>query len=158
MCDRRLYVCRAMERSAQTVCRNFLKKTISIRDTAVKSKKENFYHGMLLGLFGHREEWRVKSNAESGEGYSDILLMDDESETGVVIEVKYAENNALDAGCREALTQVEKRHYETILEEEGMTTIIRYGIVFFRKNCKVVCDCKNRQKKSVSVHAQGVEN
>lgn len=116
----------------------YLKKTISIRDTAVKTKKENFFHGMLLGLLGHREDWRMKSNVESGEGYSDILLMDDDSETGVVIEVKYAKNNALDAGCREALAQIEKMHYDTVLEEEGMTTIIRYGVAFFRKSCKVV--------------------
>lgn len=126
--------------TVQNSLKAYLKKTISVRDMAVKTKKENFFHGMLLGLLGHREEWRIRSNVESGDGYSDILLMDDDSETGIVIEVKYAEKNDLDAGCRDALAQIEKKHYEAFLEEEGMTTIIRYGMAFFRKNCRVVRD------------------
>lgn len=125
--------------AVQSSLTKYLKKTISIRDTAsAKSKKENFYHGILLGLLSHREEWRIKSNAESGEGYSDILVMDDEEEVGIVIEVKYAENNALEAGCREALEQIEKKDYTAFLIEEGMTTIIKYGVAFFKKNCRVV--------------------
>lgn len=125
--------------AVQSGLTDFLKKTISIRDTAVaKNKKENFYHGILLGLLSQREEWRMKSNAESGDGYSDILIMDEDSGTGIVIEVKYSENNVLDIGCREALDQIREKSYEAFLVEEGMTTIIKYGIAFFKKNCRVV--------------------
>ena len=68
----------------------YLKRTISIRDTGVrKDRKENFYHGILLGLLSHREDWIISSNAESGEGFSDILIEIEESDTGIVIEIKY---------------------------------------------------------------------
>ncbi|XCP86232.1 AAA family ATPase [Roseburia hominis] len=116
----------------------FLKRTISIRDTFVKSKKENFYHGILLGLLGHREDWFIKSNAESGDGYSDILLLDEESETGIVIEIKYAESGGLKNACRDALRQIEEKHYEVFLQTEGMEKILKYGIAFFRKKCMIM--------------------
>lgn len=116
----------------------YLKKTISIRDTAVrKEKKENFYHGILLGLLSYRGDWDVTSNAESGTGYSDILV-ETENETGIVIEVKYAENGNLEAGCREALKQIEEKDYEAGLAEDGMETIRKYGIACWKKKCKVI--------------------
>lgn len=117
----------------------YLKKTISIRDTAVrKERKENFYHGILLGLLSHREDWVILSNAESGEGYSDIQIEIEEIGIGIVIEVKYAENNSLDAACQEALSQIEKNRYEETLIEDGMTTIFKYGIACYKKSCKAV--------------------
>jgi hypothetical protein len=117
----------------------YLKKTISIRDTNVrKVKKENFYHGILLGLLSSMEDWLVLSNAESGEGYSDILIEIDEEDIGIVIEIKYGENGALEAGCAHALEQIEKNNYAERLYEDGMTTIIKYGISCFKKRCKVV--------------------
>lgn len=115
----------------------YLKKTISIRDTAVKKgKKENFYHGILLGLLSHREDWGIHSNAESGIGYSDILV-EAEDEIGIVIEVKYAEDGDLAAGCMEALKQIEEKEYETKLLGNGMETIVRCGIACWKKKCKV---------------------
>ena len=115
----------------------YLKKTISIRDTAVrKEKKENFYHGILLGLLSYRKDWDVSSNAESGTGYCDILV-ETEDETGIVIEVKYAENGNLKAGCREALKQIEEKEYEERLAEDGMETIRKYGIACWKKKCEV---------------------
>lgn len=117
----------------------YLKKTISIRDTNVrKTKKENFYHGILLGLLSCMEDWSISSNAESGDGYSDILIEIAEEDIGIVIEVKYGENGALDAACEEALKQIEKNHYEQRLREHDMKTIIKYGIACFHKRCKVV--------------------
>ena len=118
---------------------NYLWNTISIRDTAVANeKKENFYHGILLGLLGHMEDWIVKSNAESGIGYSDILVEIPENRTGVVIEMKYAENGNMDAACAEALWQIEDKQYAMKLKSDGMRTIIKYGIACFKKDCKVV--------------------
>ena len=117
----------------------YLKKTISIRDTnARKEMKENFYHGILLGLFGNMDGWDVKSNAESGEGYSDISVEIEDKEIGIVIEFKYAEHASFDAACQEALKQIRDRNYEEALVEDGMKIIYRYGIACYKKRCKVI--------------------
>lgn len=116
----------------------YLWNSISIRDTFVaKERKENFYHGILLGLLQYKENWLVCSNAESGEGYSDILVEIPESRTGIVIELKYAENDKLDTAGEEALRQIENKKYETRPKEDGMQTILKYGIACYRKHCKV---------------------
>ena len=116
----------------------YLKKTISIRDTAVrKSKKENFYHGILLGLLSHREDWIVRSSAESGTGYSDIQIELTDEDTGIVIELKYAESPNLEASCQEALEQIEEKGYADRLIEDGMTKILKYGIACRRNTCMV---------------------
>ena len=118
---------------------DYLWNTISIRDTAVaKERKENFYHGILLGLLGYRSNWLIWSNAESGIGYSDILIEVPTNRTGIVIEVKYADDGDLDAACEEALEQIEKKDYVAKLKQDGMKNFIRYGIACFKKMCKVV--------------------
>ena len=119
---------------------DYLWSAISIRDTAVRhEQKENFYHGMLLGLLQYEDEWLIKSNAESGEGYSDILI-ETRERVGVVIEVKYAQDGDLEKGCRQALEQIEAKGYAARLEEDGMKKIIRYGIAFYKKRCKVLIE------------------
>ena len=139
----------------------YLRKTISIRDTAVrKEKKENFhsakaptkgfkrqnpsvrfYHGILLGLLSHREDWIIRSSAESGEGYSDILIeiIDDESDTktGIIIELKYSESRDLETKCLEALKQIENNDYAEQLEDDDLGTILKYGIACRKKTCMV---------------------
>jgi hypothetical protein len=118
---------------------DYLWNTISVRDTAVqKEHKENFYHGILLGLLGHRENWLVMSNAESEEEYSDILVEVPESRIGVVIEMKYAEDDKLEGRCTEALTQINSKHYDAHLLADGMQTVVKYGIACYRKHCRVV--------------------
>lgn len=117
----------------------YLKQTISIRDTFVrKPMKENFYHGILLGLLSFKDSWGVYSNKETGDGYSDILVEIDEEDIGIIIEVKYAEDGNLEAGCQEALKQIEKNQYEEILLDEGVENILRYGMAFNRKRCRVM--------------------
>ena len=117
----------------------YLRKTISIRDTATrKNAKENFYHGILLGLLGYKDSWGIYSNKESGDGYSDILISIDEEELGIIIEVKYAEDGDLEAACDKALAQIEKKHYEEQLLDAGMDKIIKYGIGCYKKRCKVM--------------------
>lgn len=119
----------------------YLKKTISIRDTNVrKEMKENFYHGILLGLFGNMDGWDVQSNAESGDGYSDISIEIEDQETGIVIEIKYAENASFDTACREALKQINDRNYGEKLVDDGMTTIRKYGIACYKRRCKVISE------------------
>ena len=118
---------------------DYLWNTISIRDTAVaKDKKENFYHGILLGLLGYKASWLIRSNTESGTGYSDILVEVPNNRTGIVIELKYAENGDMDAACDEALKQIEEKSYVDKLKQDGMRNFIKYGIACFKKDCKVV--------------------
>ena len=120
---------------------DYLWNTISIRDTAVaKEKKENFYHGILLGLLGYKSSWLIKSNAESGIGYSDILVEVPTNRTGIVIELKYAEGGDMDAACEEAMRQIEEKGYIAKLKQDGMRNFIRYGIACFKKDCRVVVD------------------
>ena len=117
----------------------YLKKTISIRDTHTKKEmKENFYHGILLGLFGNMDGWDVQSNAESGDGYSDISVEVEDRDIGIVIELKYAENAAFDNACKEALKQIRDRNYGEKLADDGMTTIRKYGIACYKRRCRVV--------------------
>ena len=117
----------------------YLKKTISIRDTFVrKPMKENFYHGILLGILSFKDNWGTFSNKESGDGYSDILVEIDEEETGIIIEVKYPDDGNLELGCKEALRQIEKNRYEEALRDEGIEKILKYGIACYKKNCRVI--------------------
>jgi hypothetical protein len=118
---------------------DYLRQTISIRDTNVpKAHKENFYHGILLGLLSYPKRWSVKSNKESGDGYSDILVRNYETNTGLVIEIKYAEKGAFDSACERALTQIEGKKYSEVLLDNGMEKILKYGISFYKKQCRVV--------------------
>ncbi len=137
--------CRAFEENETAVIEkeftSYLRKTISIRDTGVrKDMKENFYHGILLGLFGNMDGWKVRSNAESGDGYCDISVEVEDRDIGLVIELKYAENAAFDDACKEALEQIRSRNYEEVLLDDGMKTIYRYGIACYKKRCKVVSE------------------
>lgn len=119
----------------------YLKKTISIRDTFMRRPvKENFYHGILLGILGFKDSWVIASNKESGDGYCDILVEDDEEEIGIVIEVKYAENGNLEESCRKALEQAERNQYEEALQDEGIGHILKYGIACYKKRCRVMLE------------------
>ncbi len=127
----------------------YLSRIISIRDTSVrKRKKENFYHGILLGLLSHCEDWYIHSSVESGDGYSDILV---ETEDGIsiVIEVKYPDSNVkskgekflyeiLEKGCRDALQQIDTKGYEEKLCQDGLEIILKYGIACNRKKYRAM--------------------
>lgn len=137
--------CDALEQgNAEEVERCFtgyMRKTVSIRDTFVrKATKENFYHGMLIGLLGFKEGWTVMSNREVGDGFSDIQILIDDAETGIVIEVKYAQNGDLEAECQKALTQMRALHYEDGMRNAGMQKVFKYGIACWKKTCKVVVE------------------
>ena len=118
-----------------------MSRKISILDTkAPDAMKENFYHGLLLGLLrGSNPDWLIKSNRESGDGFSDILIMPEDPDAGIVIEVKYAkEMKELDAACEAAITQIKDKRYDETLRDEGRCDILAYGIAFCRKRCRVV--------------------
>ena len=122
----------------QDMLHDYLWDSISVRDTAVRTTtKENFYHGMVLGLLRSQGTWLVKSNAETGEGYSDISVCTPER-IGIVIELKYANDGNLKAACEEALKQIESKQYAEGLRRRGMKKIIKYGMAFWGKECRVM--------------------
>ena len=127
------------EKYVEEIFDSYLKKTISIRDTFVKKKlKENFYHGILVGILGVKEGWQVSSNKETGEGYSDILIETEDGETGIIIEMKYADDGNLSEACETALKQIDEKQYDEIFQENGVNRILKYGIACYMKRCKVV--------------------
>ena len=150
------------EKSMRELCRAFLKgepegiqkrlniilnRMICVLDVkAPDDKKENFYHGLLLGLLRSEINWLILSNAESGDGFSDILIEPEDPDAGIVIEVKYASSVAgLEKACEEALKQIREKRYDERLRNDGRTDVLIYGIAFCRKRCKVVCErCQER--------------
>ena len=125
--------------SVEEIFTEYLRKTISIRDTAVKKEmKENFYHGVLLGILGVKNRWGISSNREMGEGYADILAEPCTGDMGIIIEVKYAHDGDLGRACKEALKQIEYTKYEDDLEDDGVENILKYGIACYKKRCKVM--------------------
>ena len=122
----------------QNMLRDYLWDSISIRDTAVRTNmKENFYHGMVLGLLRSQGNWLIQSNTETGEGYSDICICT-EKRVGIIIELKYAEDGNLEAACKKALKQIEDRKYAEGLKHRNIEKIIKYGMAFCEKECMVV--------------------
>ncbi len=119
-----------------------LNRMISVLDAkAPDDKKENFYHGLLLGLLRSEINWLILSNAESGDGFSDILIEPEDPDAGIVIEVKYASSVAgLEKACEEALRQIREKRYDERLRNDGRADVLTYGIAFCRKRCKVVCE------------------
>ncbi len=125
--------------NVEKIFTEYLRKTISIRDTAVRTDmKENFYHGVLLGILGVKMRWGISSNRELGEGYADILVEPDTGDMGIIIEVKYAHDGNLDAACKEALKQIEHTGYEDGLKDDGVENILKYGIACYKKQCRVM--------------------
>ena len=118
----------------------YMGKTISIRDSFAKSIRENFYHGLLIGILGSQGAWKATSNKESGDGFSDILIEvnEDDLRIGMVLELKYSKTeNTLDKECDDALQQIEDKNYDQELREKGYTKILKYGIAFYHKKCRV---------------------
>ncbi len=124
--------------TAEELFRQYLKKTVSIRDTfARRDLKENFYHGILLGILSFKGNWYVTSNEETGDGYGDVLIETEDDDLGIVIEVKYARDGDLDKGVQMALRQIAERHYDEKLLDDGVAKVLRYGVACYKKRCKV---------------------
>lgn len=125
--------------TVEQIFTTYMKKTISVRDTFVRRPtKENFYHGILLGILSFKGGWMVTSNKEAGDGFSDIMIMIEDSNIGIVIEVKYAEDGNLEAECRKALEQMQKKRYEEAFIDTDIHNILKYGIACNRKKCRVL--------------------
>ena len=125
----------------ETLFTEYMKKTISVRDTFVRKPiKENFYHGILLGILSFKGEWIVKSNKEAGNGFSDILIWIDDLNIGIVIEIKYAEVESLEEECQKALHQINAKDYISVFYKDDIRTILKYGIACNRKKCRVLME------------------
>ena len=112
----------------------WLLKSISYHDGY-----ENFYHGFLVGLLEYSDEYLVESNRESGTGRNDIVIKNVLTcEIAVILEIKsVGKGETLDSMCDVALQQIEDRQYEVGLVNEGYKKIIKYGIAFEGKRCKI---------------------
>ena len=121
---------------------DILGQTISILDTKARDEeKENFYHGIMLGLLRGYRNWTVKSNVESGDGFADIIIKPRDPDAGIVIELKYSATfSGLEKACEKAMTQIKDRRYDEVLREDGSENILAYGIAFCKKRCRVVCE------------------
>ena len=121
--------------------KKYMAETISVRDTFVqKTYKENFYHGLLLGILSFKGGWMVRSNRESGNGFSDIMIRIDDSDTGIIIEVKYDEKGNLEEECKRAIRQIDETGYSEALHQEDVKRILKYGIACRRKDCRVLLE------------------
>lgn len=120
---------------------SYMEQTISVRDTFVrKPLKENFYHGILLGILGFKGGWSVTSNREAGDGFSDIQIAIDDEDVGIVIEIKYAQNGDCEAECRKALKQIDANRYAENFYQDEVGTLLKYGIACSRKKCRVMLE------------------
>lgn len=114
--------------------KNQLRKSISYFDSS-----ESFYHGFMLGLMKPLQDYEIHSNFESGEGRSDLLLIPlDEKQPAVIMEFKHVKRfSEMDTGCSDALRQINDKHYDAELLEDGYETILKYGICFCKKSCRI---------------------
>ena len=120
---------------------SYMEQTISVRDTFVrKPLKENFYHGILLGILGFKGGWSVTSNREAGDGFSDIQIAIDDEDVGILIEIKYAQNGDCEAECRKALKQIDANRYAENFYQDEVGTLLKYGIACSRKKCRVMLE------------------
>ncbi|MCM1315651.1 MAG: PD-(D/E)XK nuclease domain-containing protein [Alistipes senegalensis] len=124
--------------SIEKLFNSYLKSIISVRDTNVSvAKKENFYHGILLGLLRHRGDWIIKSNVESGDGYSDIILETLDGSLGVIIEIKYAENGIFSSTLDEGIKQINDKNYVELLQSHSVGRIFKFAVACYIKRCQV---------------------
>ena len=128
----------------QSQLRTYLKKFVSIRDTATKAPKENYYHGFLNGVFTNCSKdflTEYHSNYEAGDGYADITFKSEYSEKAVIIEIKTAPvGTDLIPLSKGAITQIEEKNYSEPFLQNSMTqSLFAYGVAFSGKNCLVVC-------------------
>ncbi len=109
-------------------------RTMSFYDSA-----ENFYHGFLTGILSQSENYLVKSNRESGNGRSDIVVKSPSLRgRSFVLEVKVSDSiDELEDDAMKAVQQIYDKKYMEELRMEGYRKIDCYGVSFFRKDCEV---------------------
>jgi len=120
----------------QSELSKLLAESISFMDNA-----ENFYHGFMAGALSMLDGYVVKSNRESGDGRSDLVLYSANGvdNKAVIFELKSAkEFDKLPTACEEAIKQIEEKNYAAYWDKEGYKSIVKYGIGFYKKRCMVL--------------------
>lgn len=117
-----------------------MSNSISVFDIKTgEGKKEISYHNLLVGILTGNAEWLVKSNVEAGEGFADIIVETEDPNAGIVVELKYTKDyDEMEQACRAALDQINDRHYQEYLLNEGRQDITLYGIAFCKNRCKAM--------------------
>lgn len=107
---------------------------ISFYDSA-----ENFYHGFLTGILSQSDKYLVKSNRETGNGRSDLVVKSPSLRgRAFILEVKVSDKiDNLESDAEKALGQISDKKYAEELRAEGYRNIDCYGISFYRKDCEV---------------------
>ncbi|AYO32318.1 AAA family ATPase [Biomaibacter acetigenes] len=114
-----------------------VRKTFSYFDVG-EDAAENFYHAFILGLLVNLDgKYRIKSNAESGDGRPDVIIIpNDPSKKGVVMEFKTAKSgqeSVMEEKATDALEQISKMNYSDELKYSGVNEVVEIAIVFYRK-------------------------
>ena len=117
-----------------------MSNSISVFDIKTgEGKKEISYHNLLVGILTGNADWLVKSNVEAGEGFADIIVETEDPNAGIIVELKYTKNyDEMEQACRAALDQINDRHYQEYLLNEGRQDITLYGIAFCKNRCKAM--------------------
>lgn len=122
----------------QNAIAEYMDKSISFYDAGA----EGFYHGLVLGLIALMDnQYKIKSNRESGDGRYDISLMPREQRyPGIIMELKWKSNlnaDALETLAADALAQIDEKRYDSEMMEEGIKNILKLGIAFSGKKVKI---------------------
>ena len=130
--------------SASDTIFDLLQNYISIRDSATKAPRENYYRGFLNGLFSNCSKGffsEYHSNSESGDGYADIIFKSNRGGKVVIIEIKSCSGSeSKKAKAREAVAQIEEKNCaKPYLNNEDISSVYAYGISFDKKDCEVLC-------------------
>ena len=118
----------------QSAIEEYMDKSISFFDGGA----EGFYHGLMLGLIALMDnQYKIKSNRESGDGRFDVSLIPREKRyPGIILELKWKEKLSdveLEKWSNEALKQIGELRYDSEMKEDGITEILKFGIAFSGK-------------------------
>ena len=117
-----------------------MQRYISVRDISAKIPKEYYYHALLNGYFSSQEDLiaQYSSNAEAGDGYTDIRFESMDGLKAVIIELKYTDDPKLMSSlATKAIEQIEDKNYKDAYIGDDDTQILDYGICFSKKDCAV---------------------
>jgi len=123
----------------QSAIGEYMDKSISFFDGGA----EGFYHGLMLGLIALMDnQYKIKSNRESGDGRFDVSLIPREKRyPGIILELKWKEKLSdveLEKWSNEALKQIGELRYDSEMKEDGITEILKFGIAFSGKKVCVM--------------------
>lgn len=125
-------------RKLQCAITEYLDKSISFYDSGA----EGFYHGLILGLVALMDnQYKIKSNRESGDGRYDISLIPrDGKYPGIIMELKSEtglNEKELEELSAEALEQINDKRYDAEMRSDGVGSILKLGIAFSGKKVKI---------------------